>query len=490
MRNEIRVLRRGRRVAVAGAQARMTLLDWLRLEQRAAGTKEGCAEGDCGACTVVLARLKDGRIVHEPVNSCILLVGQCDGAEVITVEDLSERGGALHPVQDAMWRHHGSQCGFCTPGIVMSLYALQHGCARPVTRSAVCDQLAGNLCRCTGYRPIIDAALEACALPAVERPGATTHSALAALGDDTDIFVGDDNAFFAAPRTEASLADLLARFPDATILAGATDAGLWFTKALIEPRRIGWLGRVRGLDAVERRDGQLIIGATATLADAATNLGSLAPDLAEVIRRFGSVQVRASATVGGNIANGSPIGDLAPCLIALGATLELGSAQGARTLPLEDFFIAYKKQDRRPGEYVRRILVAVPKATTQFRAYKLSKRMDEDISAVLGAFAFVLDGRRIVSARLAFGGMAGTPTRARKTEALVAGIDLDDHASWKPAVDALRQEFTPLSDHRASAQYRRIAAANLLAKALAELAGAPLAHTRIGPAVEARDAAE
>ena len=518
MRSVIRILRRGHVISIGGAQARMTLLDWLRLEQRLTGTKEGCAEGDCGACTVVLARLKGGRIVHEPVNACILLVGQCDGAEVIAVEDLAP-GGTLHPVQDAMWRHHGSQCGFCTPGIVMSLYALQHAGPRPATRAAVCDQLAGNLCRCTGYRPIIDAALEACAQPPHERPHAATPAILAPLDDEADVLIGDDTAFFAAPRTEAALARLLAKFPGATIVAGSTDAGLWFTKQLVEPRQIVWLGRVRGLGEIAKSGSDpqglgsdpqgpksgsdpqglgsdpqgltpnltptLAIGATATLADAAAHLGALAPDLAEIIRRFGSTQVRASATVGGNIANGSPIGDLAPCLIALGATLELAGTTGTRTLPLEDFFVAYKTQDRRPGEYVRRILVPVPGGNVQFRAYKLSKRMDEDISAVLGAFAFVLEGRRIASARLAFGGMAGTPARARTTEALLAGLDLDDPKGWAQAIGALTQEFTPLTDHRASAEYRRTAAGNLLAKALAEIAGAPASSLRIEPALEA-----
>ena len=436
-----------------------------------------------------MARLKHGRVVHEPVNACILLVGQCDGAEVITVEDLAH-GGSLHPVQDAMWRHHGSQCGFCTPGIVMSLYALQHAGSRPVTRAKVCDQLAGNLCRCTGYRPIIDAALEACSQPPRARAGAATEAELAALDDEADVFIGDGSSFFAAPRTEGGLAQLLARQPQATIVSGATDAGLWFTKALVEPRQIVWLGRVRGLGVTGYQGADpavqvLSLGATTTLSDAAADLATLAPDLAEIIRRFGSAQVRASATVGGNIANGSPIGDLAPCLIALGATVELADTTGRRTLPLEDFFIAYRKQDRRPGEYVRRVMVPKPAPSVQFRAYKLSKRMDEDISALLGAFAFALDGRRVAGVRIAFGGMAGTPVRARHTEALLHGISLDDDRSWAPAITALGQEFNPLSDHRARADYRRIAAGNLLAKALTELAGAAASSVRIGLAVEA-----
>ena len=228
---------RNRVVELDAAQARMTLLDWLRLVQGATGTKEGCAEGDCGACTVVLARRKGDRIVHEPVNACILLAGQADGAQVFTVEDLAKQPDALHPVQDAMVRHHGSQCGFCTPGIVMSLYAMYHEGARPPSRAAVCDQLAGNLCRCTGYRPIIAAALEACAGPPPAIPAAVGRQ-LDALDDEDDVFAGDDAAFFAAPRTEETLARLLTRHPDALVVAGATDAGLWLTKGLLAPARI------------------------------------------------------------------------------------------------------------------------------------------------------------------------------------------------------------------------------------------------------------
>ena len=497
MRSTVRLVRRGAVVELPGAQARMTLLDWLRLHDRALGTKEGCAEGDCGACTVILARQKGGRIVHEPVNACILLAGQADGAVVLTVEDLSGDPGTdgavavLHPVQEAMLRHHGSQCGFCTPGIVMSLAAMYQDAPRPVSREAVCDQLAGNLCRCTGYRPIIDAGLAACAMPA-PAIDAKLRARIAALRDDADIFCGDGSSFFAAPRSEASLAALLTRHPDAVVVAGSTDAGPWLTKALIEAPRVIWLGRVEGLERIERvRSRQahiLSIGATATLADASSELAALAPDMGEVVRRFGSKQVRASATVGGNIANGSPIGDLAPCLIALGATLELAQGAATRTLALEDFFIAYKSQDRRPGEIVRRILVPLPDGDIAFSAYKISKRMDEDISAVLGAFALRIAGRRIVSARVAFGGMAGVPARAKVTETKLAGLDLDTPASWPPALETLAAEFTPLDDHRASAAYRRLVARNLLEKALTEVSGTPHHRTRITHRGEARDA--
>ncbi len=471
MRTTIRFIYRGRVVSVGVAEAEMPLLDWLRIEQRAVGTKEGCGEGDCGACTVVLARTVDGAINHTAVNACILLLGQVDGAELVTIEDLSRGPNALHPVQTAMLEHHGSQCGFCTPGIVMSLFAQHQDAQRPLSRDAVCDQLAGNLCRCTGYRPIIDAALQAATQAPVAARNAATLADLDALADADDLFVGSDHRFFAAPASEASLIDLIRRFPDAHLVAGATDIGLTITKSLADLRRIVWLGRVRGLDRWTRLDDVLDIGATVTIAHAAAALAGLADDLAEIVRRFGSAQVRNTATVGGNIANGSPIGDLAPCLIALAARVELAGPRGMRSLPLEDFFVAYLQQARRPDEYVRRVIVPVPSPETAFRAYKISKRRDEDISAVLAAFAFTIDSGVVTAARMAFGGMAGIPARATKCEASCVGLRLDQQSGWDAALAALDAEFTPISDHRASADYRQRVARNLLRKALMDLAG-------------------
>jgi xanthine dehydrogenase small subunit len=480
MRQIVRFLRNRRLVEIDSRHARSTLLDWLRLEDGAAGTKEGCAEGDCGACTVVLARLRDGRVVHEPVNSCILLTGQADGAALITVSDLAQRDGTLHPVQAAMLAHHAAQCGFCTPGIVMSLFAQHQSDARPIERQDVLDQLAGNLCRCTGYRPIVDAAVQAGMEPPV---GAGLHrftqDDLAALDDMDDVFVGTDDYFFAAPRRETTLQDLVLRHPEAKLVSGATDAGLAVTKRLERFDKVIWLGRTEGLDAIELDAGWLRIGATATLARAAPALAAISPDLGEVMRRFGSPQVRASGTVGGNIANGSPIGDLAPCLIALGATLELQHGATRREIALEDFFIAYGRQDRSPGEYVRGVRVPLPSTATLFRAFKISKRSDEDISTVLGAFAFASTGRTISSARIAYGGMAGIPNRAIAAERAIRGASLDAPTTWDAAIAALDTDFAPIDDLRASAAYRRLVAANLLRKALIEIAGAPIAETRL-----------
>jgi xanthine dehydrogenase small subunit len=476
-RGSVRFWRNGRLTEVNGFHPRTTLLDYLRLSERQTGTKEGCAEGDCGACTVALGRVRDGRLVYESMNACILLLGQVDGADLLTVENLAA-GGSLHPVQQAMVDHHGSQCGFCTPGIVMSLFTLHREAPRPITREAVNDALAGNLCRCTGYRPIVGAALAAFADGPEALPADALLEEMAAVWEQ-DVFVPHQKGFFAAPASEDSLAGLLVGHPDATIVSGSTDVGLWITKGLAPLSKIVWLGRVQGLDTVENRPDRLSLGATVTHATAFPFLAEIDPDLGELMRRFGSVQVRASGTVGGNIANGSPIGDLAPAFLALGCRLELRRGVTRRSIPLEDFFIAYRQQDRQPGEFLRRIEIDKLSSGEAFRCFKVAKRFDEDISAVMGAFKFSLDGRRIAASRIAYGGMAGVPKRGTATERAIAGLSLDEPSRWHAVEAALAEDFQPMSDHRASAEYRSAVARNLLRKALMEIAAGDTSATRI-----------
>lgn len=479
-RNCIQFRRKDRTIRLDQFSPQSTVLDWLRLEERSTGTKEGCAEGDCGACTVVIARERDGRLLYEPVNACIATLGQLDGGELITVEDLAHEG-KLHPVQTAMAAGHGSQCGFCTPGIVMSLFAHFHSEGERTDRATINDCLAGNLCRCTGYRSIVDAAREACASPMMDRfvaNEAGTIAALRQLQDRADVFVGTDARFFAAPASEASLASLYQSHPDARIIGGATDVGLWITKKLATIDKIIHVGRA-GLDMIEEAADALHIGASVTLARATPPLASIDPDIAEILRRFGSVQVRAAGTVGGSIANASPIGDLAPLFIALGGSVELRNGDSVRALPLEQFFIGYGKQDREAGEFVRRLIVPRLPPATHFKAFKISKRFDEDITTVLGAFRIGVDGGRIVSARIAFGGMAGIPKRATAVEGQLVGAALHDVGTWRSAAERVGDDFTPLTDVRASAEYRLGVARNIVIKALAEIAGVSSPVTRI-----------
>lgn len=483
MRNSIRFIRKGRLVEIRDVDPNLMLLDYLREVEGSRGTKEGCGEGDCGACTIALGRLRDGRVVYEPINACIQLLGMVDGCEVVTVEDLAETDDALHPVQSALVAHHGSQCGFCTPGFVMSLFTLYQETERPVARSQVDDWIAGNLCRCTGYRPIIDAAIEACAPPrsdSFRKKAGDTAGFLAFLADGEDVFIGDGTRFFAAPASVDNLADLYALHPDATIVAGATDVGLWINKQLRDLPKIIHIGRVAGFDHIEDTGYELLIGAGATFAQVEPWLSEVDVDLGELLRRLGSKQVRASGTLAGNIANGSPIGDSPPALIALDATVVLRRGKDLRSLPLEEYFIDYGRQDREAGEFVAGLTVPKLAENQIFRCYKVAKRFDQDISSVMGAFRFTVDeDGSIADARIAYGGMAATPKRAAGAEAALVGAQLRDSRAWAKAFAALRNDFQPIDDLRASSRYRTETAHALLGKALIESAGTTSSRTRI-----------
>ncbi len=464
-RTDIRFVLNGKDVSVPDVSADQTLLDFLRLERRLTGTKEGCAEGDCGACTVLVGRLGRTGLSYAPVNACIRFLASLDGCHVVTVEHLSGPDGRLHPVQQAMVDHHGSQCGFCTPGFVMALYALWMQTPEP-TEAQVETALQGNLCRCTGYEPIIRAAV------AVSRYGtpASDHlntereamtGRLAALKDGRRVVSGPKDNLSILPSSVDDLAECLQTYPEATIVAGATDVGLWVTKFL---RKIGpaiFAGHLEDLKTVATQGHHLLIGAGASYTDCQDLLSKHLPHLTSYWDRIAGWQVRNMGTVGGNIANGSPIGDTPPVLIALGAEITLRRGSDVRTLPLDAFFIDYGKQDRQPDEFVESIRVPLPQPKEMNAAYKISKRRDEDISSVAAGIHMSVEDGIICDARIAMGGMAATPKRASAAEAALNGQPWS-RESFEAAAKELAKDFSPLTDWRASSDYRMLTAQNLL----------------------------
>ncbi len=453
-------------VEAAGGAPTRTVLEWLREDARCVGTKEGCAEGDCGACTVVLGELDaGGGLALHPVNACIQFLPTLDGKALFTVEDLAAADGTLHPTQQAMVDCHASQCGFCTPGFVMSLWACyerHQGAGTRPTRQQLADDLSGNLCRCTGYRPILDAGQRmfstAPGSPLAREPVA---AALRALRDDPPLA---EAGRFHAPRSLAEFAALRLARPQARLLAGGTDVGLWVTKQFRDLGELIYIGGVTELRGVEVGDELIRIGAAASLEDAWRALAAEWPTLRDVWLRFASLPIRHAGTMGGNVANGSPIGDSAPVLMALRAVLVLRQGDRVRRLALDDFYLDYMKNRLEPGEFVQAI--EVPRAgaragTRCVRAYKISKRFDCDISALCAGLAIELDGDRVAEARLAFGGMAATVRRATGAENTLRGQPWTE-ATLQAAQAALAADFAPLTDMRASAAYRMQVAQNLL----------------------------
>ncbi len=438
---------------VSGIDPTTTVLDWLRYRAGRTGTKEGCAEGDCGACTVVTAELDGDRIAYRAVNACILFMPMLGGKALFTVESL----GGRHPVQDAMVECHGSQCGFCTPGIVMSLYGRSLG-ACGTKDTDLDDVLAGNLCRCTGYGPILAAGR---AVPVSAPDDAALVAALRGIVRAGRLAYVHEGQRWFTPASIDDLAGLRVEYPEARIVAGATDVGLWVTKQHRDLGDVIYVGDLGALAAIEETEAGLRIGAGARYTDAHAALARLHPDLGELVRRIGAVQVRNSGTIGGNIANGSPIGDMPPALIALGAELTLRRGSDRRTMPLEDFFVAYGRQDLQPGEFVESVFVPRPGRSDVVRIVKLSKRFDSDISAVCGAFWLEVEKTVIIRARIAFGGMAGTAKRSPAVEAALTGKPFSA-STFEAAAGCLAQDFTPLSDVRGSAAYRLTVAGNLL----------------------------
>ncbi len=455
---EVAFLLNGTPVRIAADAPTRTLLDWLREHQGLCGTKEGCNEGDCGACTVMVTDAAGVRAL----NACILFLPQLNGKAVRTVEGISGPAGQMHPVQAEMIAHHGSQCGFCTPGFVVSM-AVGHAQGRADHDTV----LAGNLCRCTGYAPIIRAAQAARAAPIPDwmETDAVILSDQISSGRSGG---ADSPSGYVQPTNSDDFADWYLANPDATLIAGATDVGLWVTKQLRDLPKPAFLSGITDLQHIEQQGSLLHIGAGVTITALRNAVAPTLPSFAELLRRYSSEQVRNAATIGGNIANGSPIGDGPPALIALGATLHLRRGDEMRTLPLEDFFLDYRKQDRHPGEFVAG--VTIPAQAPALRCYKISKRFDQDISAVLGCFNITVENGQVQAARIAFGGMAGIPKRARTVEAALLGQPWS-MATLTAALPEFAKDFQPMTDMRASAAYRLTTAQNLLIRYFHDLAG-------------------
>jgi xanthine dehydrogenase small subunit len=493
MSEPVRFLLNGERVDVAGLSPQTTLLEYLRDERRLTGTKEGCAEGDCGACTVVLVERAGEALAWKPINACIRLLPSVDAKAVFTIESLKSDRGELHPVQQALVECHASQCGFCTPGFAMSLFGLYRTANAP-SREGIRDALSGNLCRCTGYRPIVDAAQRMYALPPASGwrgPGVAADGGPIVTAEDARLagqlaMLARDDGFeyehagrrWSAPRSVEALAHACKARPEAHIVAGMTDVALQVTKQHRELTDVIYVGDVAGLATVRERAAGIEIGAAVSLTDALPTLDRVWPELHEAWQRFASVPIRNGATLVGNVANGSPIGDAMPILLALDAIVVLRSAAGEREVAVDAFYPAYRQTAREPGEFIAAVRIPRRPSDLALRAYKISKRHDQDISAVFACVAMTLANDVVRRVRIGCGGVAATPVRARQTEDLLTGRRWDG-AAVERAAQALAGEFAPIDDMRASAGYRRIVLGNLLRRFWLETAGATTAPVRV-----------
>jgi xanthine dehydrogenase small subunit len=447
-----------------------TVLDYLREQLYRTGTKEGCASGDCGACTVVIAQVEDSALIYRSANACITAVGSLHGKQLLTVEDLKQNS-ELHPVQQSMVDCHGSQCGFCTPGFIMSMFALRKNNSG-ADQHKINESMGGNLCRCTGYRPIVEAAEKIFKHPQIDQ---FTHSEDAVIAQLNQInseqpvaslcYAGKQ---FFSPSSSAGIAELLLQYPDAKLLAGGTDLCLEFTQFLRDAKMLIYTGRASDLSQIKLSEKNIELGAAVTYSQATDYLIKLYPDLKELIERLGSLQVRNQATIAGNIGNASPIGDMPPVLIALKAKLVLRRGKTTRVVSVEDYFVKYKVTVLQTSEFIEKIIIPRPQPNVQFKVYKISKRLEDDISATCGAFNIQIENGHVTYVAIAFGGMAEIPKRATHCEQALINQTWNEQ-TVNLAIGEMAKDFTPISDFRASAEYRLSVSQNMLRRLFLEV---------------------
>ena len=444
-----------------------TILNYIRNDLKMTGTKEGCAEGGCGACTIVLGELNKNKIVYKAINACISFLPILNGKQLILIEDLSN-GKSLHPVQEAMIKFHGSQCGFCTPGFTMSLFSM-HKNNRSINNEIVEEALSGNLCRCTGYRPIIDAAKSLNNKNDIDQFKKYKNKTIKLLKNikSTDIEINNKGKKFFAPKTISNLKKILNKYPDAKILSGGTDLSLEVTKFRKEIKTIISLNSIEKLNFIKKNRNLIEIGATTSLFKFQNFIKKYFLDFYDILKRYGSLQIRNVGTIAGNIATASPIGDTLPLLLTLDAKIVVQGKKQRKTFSFSEFFISYRKTKLKKGEFIYSIKIPIIKDNI-FKAYKISKRFDDDISSVCGSFNFLIKKNKITKAAIAYGGMSEIPKRALAIEKKLINSEFSEN-SFHQAVGLINKDFTPLDDMRASSHYRLVVAKNLLLKAFYEI---------------------
>ena len=445
-----------------------TLLNYVRLKLKKTGTKEGCAEGGCGACTVVLGELKNNNIIYKAINSCISFVPSLEGKQLILVEDLVKKNGTLHPVQDAMIKYHGSQCGFCTPGFVMSLFAMYKNFSS-YNNERIYDSISGNLCRCTGYRPIVDAAKSLNNVSRLDQFYNNRKKTLKLLKkiDSKNLSFKNGNKKYFSPKNINQLTKVIKDNPNSIFLSGGTDLSLQVTKERKEINNIISLNSIKELKFIKEKNGNIEVGASTSLKEFELFIKKYYPDFNLILKRYGSDQIRNVGTIAGNIATASPIGDTLPLLLSLDAKIVLQKISNKTVLPLKKFFISYRKTRLKKGEFIHSIIIPIFKKNI-FKAYKISKRFDDDISTVCASFNLEIVNNKIKNVKIAYGGMAPIPKRAINCEKTLVNASLSEE-SFNKAIKKLERDFAPIDDMRASKSYRMEIAKNLLIKCFLEI---------------------